>query len=50
MIYVFKLGNPAVMLAQHFGQGGFASPDIACYRYVFWFLSFCHGNENTKLE
>ncbi len=29
MVHIFKVGDPLVMLAEHFRQGGFASPQIS---------------------
>ena len=42
MIHIFKLGYPAVMLAQHFRERSFSGADISCYCNMFGFLSFRH--------
>jgi hypothetical protein len=50
MVHVFKVGDPFVVLAQHFGKGGFARADITRNSDVFWFLSFCHNCLNSEFE
>ena len=43
VIHIFKLGDPFVMLCQHFSKGCFSGADITGYCHMFWFFTFRHN-------
>ncbi len=42
VVYILKLRDPAVMLAEQFREGCFTGTDITCNRDMLWFLALCH--------
>src|SRR5262245_34432747 len=42
VVYIFKLGYPAIMFTEQFGERSFARTDITRYSNMLRFLCFCH--------
>ena len=43
MVHILEMGNPFIMLAQHFRECGFTRADIAGNSNMFWFFRFSHS-------